>query len=289
MRPKYRTVRSVLSRRRFLRASASASVTALGLGAYTWQIEPYWLDVTHRALPIHNLPAALHGRTLAQLSDIHVGPRVSDAYVLETFDRIQRLAPDFVVYTGDFTSRHGNMFAHAEAMYDAAPLGRLGTFGIFGNHEYGQDWAEPDVADRFARLLIDRGIRILRNEVAESAGLQFAGMDDLWAGRFAPAPTLAALDRSRPALVLSHNPDSVDEPGWDGYEGWILSGHTHGGQCKPPFLPPPILPVRNTRYTSGAFALSGNRNLYINRGVGHLIQVRFNVRPEVTLFELQPA
>jgi predicted MPP superfamily phosphohydrolase len=73
---------------------------------------------------------------------------------------------------------------------------------------------------------------------------------------------------------------------WDGYEGWILSGHTHGGQCKPPFLPPPLLPVRNRAYTSGEFALAGNRRMYISRGVGHLIRVRFGARPEVVLFEL---
>ena len=73
---------------------------------------------------------------------------------------------------------------------------------------------------------------------------------------------------------------------WGHYEGWILSGHTHGGQCKPPFLPPPLLPVRNRRYTAGEFELTGNRRLYINRGVEHLTLVRFNVRPEVTVFEL---
>jgi len=97
---------------------------------------------------------------------------------------------------------------------------------------------------------------------------------------------LAALDPRRAALVLSHNPDTVDEPGWGEYEGWILAGHTHGGQCKPPFLPPPLLPVQNRRYTSGEFALSGGRKMYINRGVGHLLRVRFNVRPEITLFHL---
>jgi hypothetical protein len=81
----------------------------------------------------------------------------------------------------------------------------------------------------------------------------------------------------------------VDLDGWEGFRGWVLSGHTHGGQCKPPFLPPPLLPVKNKRYTSGEFALDRERTLYISRGVGHVLQVRFNVRPEVKLFELQPA
>jgi hypothetical protein len=78
-------------------------------------------------------------------------------------------------------------------------------------------------------------------------------------------------------------------PGRETFEGWTLAGHTHGGQCKPPFLSPPLLPVQNRRYTSGVFDLPGNRRLYISRGVGHLTQVRFNVRPEVTPFDLQTA
>ncbi len=76
---------------------------------------------------------------------------------------------------------------------------------------------------------------------------------------------------------------------WGDYQGWILAGHTHGGQCKPPFLPPPLLPVWNPRYTAGEFPLAGNRRLYINRGIGYVLRVRFNVRPEITVFHLAPA
>jgi uncharacterized protein len=90
-------------------------------------------------------------------------------------------------------------------------------------------------------------------------------------------------------LVLCHNPDVADLPIWKGYQGWILSGHTHGGQCKPPFLPPPILPVRNRRYTAGEIDLNDGRRLYINRGLGYFRRVRFNVRPEITVFALTRA
>ena len=97
------------------------------------------------------------------------------------------------------------------------------------------------------------------------------------------------LDRRLPTVVLCHNPDVSDEPMWSDLEGWILAGHTHGGQCKPPFLPPPILPVRNKRYTAGTFEVGRRRMLYINRGLGHLTRIRFNVRPEMTLFTLERA
>jgi predicted MPP superfamily phosphohydrolase len=279
----------LITRRRVLRASAAAIASGAAVGLYTWLVEPHWLEIVRRRLPIRGLPDALRGRTLAQLSDIHVGPRVSDAYVTDTFTRVAVLAPDIVVYTGDFTSYSSDVHAHAARIYRDAPRGRLATFGILGNHDYGPNWAHPEVAAKLTAQLEATGIRVLRNEVAEVEGLQVAGMDELWAHRFDPVRTLAALDAGRAAIVLSHNPDTVDRPGWDRYHGWILSGHTHGGQCKPPFLPPPLLPVENRRYTSGVFDLSGERMLYISRGVGHLIQVRINVRPEVTLFELQSA
>lgn len=118
------------------------------------------------------------------------------------------------------------------------------------------------------------------------AGLQIAGVDDLWSPNFAPEQVVPTLDAARAALVLCHNPDAMDRPDWAGYRGWILAGHTHGGQCKPPFLPPPLTPVVNKRYTAGEFDLFDGRRLYINRGLGYLHRIRFNVRPEITVFTL---
>jgi len=278
-----------VSRRRFLKASLVTAASGLGVGFYTWQIEPHWLEVVTRPLPVEDLPEALDGRTLVQLSDVHVGPRVSDAYVLKTFRTVSALDPDIVVYTGDFVQYEPGIFAHLERIYASPPTGRLGTVASLGNHDYGRRWSQPEYADRIARHLSTVGVRVVRNDVADIGGLQIVGMEDLWAHRFDPARALAARDRTRPAIVLSHNPDTVDRPGWDGFEGWVLSGHTHGGQCKPPFLPPPILPVENRRYTAGEFELQGGRRMYISRGVGHLLQVRFNVRPEVTRFVLTRA
>ena len=272
-----------------LRASASAIASGLGVGLYTWRVEPHWLEFVKCPLPIRGLPDGLRGLTLAQLSDIHVGPRVSDDYVLESFRRLRALKPDIVVYTGDFVSYESDVYGHAARMYADPPRGRLGTFGTLGNHDYGPNWAHPEVAQRLVDQLQDAGISMLRNEAADVSGLQIAGMDDMWGGLFDPARTIAALDRHRAAIVLSHNPDTVDRPGWDGYHGWVLSGHTHGGQCKPPFLPPPLLPVQNRRYTCGDFEIDNERRLYISRGLGHLLQVRINVRPEITLFDLQTA
>ena len=79
------------TRRQFLGMTTAAAGAATGL--YTWRVEPHWLEIVRRPLPVRGLPAALAGQTLAQVSDIHVGPRVDDDYVLDSFARLPRSSP----------------------------------------------------------------------------------------------------------------------------------------------------------------------------------------------------
>lgn len=283
----------MLTRRHVLTLFAAGAGAAL-TGLYTWRVEPHWLEFTYPALPIRGLPADLHGRTLAQLTDTHIGPEVDDAYIIDSFRRTREQSPDFVVFTGDWISYRSELeLEQLRRVLAHMPRGRLGTVGILGNHDYGRRWRMLGVADQVSEVARQAGVVMLRNQAVTISGLQFIGLDDLWSPRFDPAPVLAQHGGNSgperpPTIVLCHNPDAADEPVWGDYQGWILAGHTHGGQCKPPFLPPPELPVKNRRYTAGEFSLAGNRRMYISRGVGHLLRVRFNARPEIPIFRLQP-
>jgi predicted MPP superfamily phosphohydrolase len=224
------------------------------------------------------------------LSDLHVGPKVDDDYIIESFRRVQEASPDFVVFTGDWiTYRGASQFEQLKRVLAYLPHGRLGTIGILGNHDYGFNWRMVDVADHVTTIARDAGVTLLRNQATTVAGLQFVGLDDLWSPRFNAGRLIVEREEDASTIVLCHNPDGADMKFWGRYNGWILAGHTHGGQCKPPFLPPPLLPVKNKRYTSGKFELSGNRRMYISRGVGHLLRVRFNARPEIPIFRLRSA
>ena len=266
--------------------------SAVGVVGYTIGVEPHWLEIVERNLAIDNLPSALEGARLVQISDLHIGPQVSDDYIVQSFDRVRALAPDLVVCTGDFithrVARRESQYQQLRAVLTQYPQGRLATVGILGNHDYGHGWGDPAVAARVASEAERAGVRILRNEVEPVGGLDLIGIDDLWSRRGDPVTGLSARE-SAAGLVLVHNPDAADEQLWPGYRGWMLAGHTHGGQCKPPFLPPPLLPVKNPRYVQGEVAVDSERTLYISRGVGHLIRARFNVRPEITLFTLRSA
>ncbi|MBZ4189556.1 metallophosphoesterase [Niabella beijingensis] len=279
-----------MNRRKFLRYTGVLGGAGLLTGLYTWQVEPFLLEFTRVPMKIRNLPQALAGKTLMQISDIHIGTRSRDSYLKDSFLKAAAYQPDFVAYTGDFvTYDEPRQLDQLHELMRHAPCGRLGTTAVFGNHDYGARWKDSVLANNLEELLSNHQLRVLRNDQQVISGLNFIGIDDKWGTNFHPEKAMRHWNPQEASIVLCHNPDVMDLPVWEGYNGWVISGHTHGGQCKPPFLPPPLLPVENKRYSSGQFAFEDGRTLYINRALGYTWQVRFNVRPEITLFELMPA
>ncbi|MDB4297833.1 metallophosphoesterase [Flavobacteriaceae bacterium] len=278
-----------MNRKNFLKKSLLGSI---GLGmmssVYAWKIEPYWLEFVNVKMPIKNLPNHLIGKTLIQISDIHIGNRFDYEYIISSFKETQLLQPDFVVYTGDFVSYENHkQIDQLKNVFKNVVKGRLGTFGVLGNHDYGDNWEDVVVSNSITKVLENNGVTMLRNESTICNGLNFIGFEDYWSPNFNPKPVMKNLNSDEANIVLCHNPDVCDLGVWYNYKGWILSGHTHGGQCKPPFLPAPILPVKNKNYSSGKISLSNGRTLYINRALGCLWPIRFNVRPEITIFKLE--
>lgn len=277
-----------MKRRKFIRNTA-LTLGGIGIGSslYAWQVEPFWTEFVQLEMPIKNLPKNLEGKTLMQISDLHVGEGVRFEYLKKQLFKAQLLKPDFVVYTGDFTTFESNaQYDQLSKLFNFRVKGQLGTFGVLGNHDYGPRWRDPSVAESIQDICEKADILILRNESYITDGLIITGFDDYWGTNFYPEDASQYFDLDQANVVLCHNPDVMDLDIWNGYNSWVLSGHTHGGQVKPPFLKPPILPVRNKTYTSGKFEFADGRTLYINRALGHLHQVRFGVRPEITVFTL---
>ncbi|WPO83286.1 metallophosphoesterase [Chryseobacterium sp. JJR-5R] len=279
-----------MDRKTFLKRLAQLSIIGAFPMLYSWQIEPFWLEFVEKKLPVKNLPGDLEGKILMQISDLHVGDRFDWNFLIGSFQKAEKYNPDFVVYTGDFVN-HGNAIEREDLkkVLHHAVLGKLGTFGILGNHDYGAAWSEPDVAENICEIAEESGIKMLRNDQKESYGLNFIGFEDLWSPNFFPEKVMENYDPSKANIILCHNPDACDRDVWNGYQDWILSGHTHGGQCRIPGVVTPLVPVKNRNYISGEVDLQDGRMLYINRALGHSIQVRFMVRPEITVFTLTQA
>lgn len=279
-----------MNRRQFL-ARGGAAVAATGVvGFGAWKFELHHVQVVERVLPIAALPASLDGARLVQVSDLHVGPLVDDGYVQRALKIANSLNPDILAFTGDFVTWEGaQQLTQLDRVLSVLKPAKLATVTVLGNHDYGWQWRMADVSDSVADVVSRHGVQVIRNDVCVVEGLNIVGIDDLWAHREDVALARSKVAPGAPTLVLAHNPDVADLPVWSGYRGWMLSGHTHGGQCRLPFCAPPILPVANKRYAAGEVALADGRTIYINRGIGHTLPIRVLVRPEITSFRLARA
>jgi len=239
-------------------------------------------------VPIADLPAALHGFTIAQISDIHVGPTIKRAYLHRIVEAVNRLDADMVAVTGDLVD--GSV---RELGKHVAPLAQLssthGTFFVTGNHEYYS--GAPAWVAELRRL----GLNVLMNEhvVLQHAGgsLLIAGVTDFSAHHFDPAQRSdphAAL-AGAPAgtttrVLLAHQPRSAEAAEAAGFQ-LQLSGHTHGGQ----FLPWNLFVRFQQPFTAGLHRL---RRLwvYTSRGTGYWgPPKRFGAPSEITRVRLVPA
>ena len=248
-------------------------------------------------VPIRGLPAGLDGFTIAQLSDIHVGPTIKRGYIQRIVDAVNGLGADMIAITGDLVD--GSV---AELREHIAPLGALsathGTFVVTGNHEYyagAHAWI-----DELRRL----GMRVLLNEhVVLQAGnakgaqtdeelvdsaLLVAGVTDFSGGHFDAAhtsdPHLAlqgAPPMVRTRVLLAHQPRSAPAAADAGYD-LQLSGHTHGGQ----FFPWNLFVPLQQPFTAGLHKLRETW-VYTSRGTGYWgPPKRFGAPSEITLLRL---
>ena len=186
-------------------------------------------------VPLADLPPQLEGFTIAQLSDIHVGPTIKRNFVEAMVDRVNRLGADMVAITGDIVD--GSV---RELAYHTEPLGRLesrhGTYIVTGNHEYYSG------AHAWIHELRRLGARVLMNEHVvlshDGAELAVAGVTDYSAHHFDsshksdPHAAVKGAPRGAPKLLLAHQPRSASSAVDAGYD-LQLSGHTHGGQFWP--------------------------------------------------------
>ncbi len=160
-------------------------------------------------------------------------------------------------------------------------------FTILGNH----DWWHgngPPVEDAMLRagmpLLSNRHITWRRG----GSTLYLAGVDDIWVGRDRLEDAMHGIPADAAVVLLAHEPDFADTAACDPRIGLQLSGHSHGGQVRIPWLGAYWYPELCRKYPEGRYQI-GDMALYTNRGIGVVtLPVRFCCRPEITKFTLLP-
>lgn len=283
--------RPLIDRRRFVVRSA---FTAGAIAFYSNDVARHELEVTHPTFYLKNLPPAFHGFRIAQISDLHLEEYTEDYFLRRVVDHVNDLAPDMVLVTGDFISR-GPLtptVSFQAAGRCAELLSHLRCplrYGILGNHDaaVSSQAVRHHMESNGLPMLVNQSTRIEHN----GSHIYLAGLDDTEFGN----PDLhAALPATidAPVILLVHEPDYADnvvvhERAKD--VDLILSGHTHGGQIRLPFIGPIALPPNGRLYPEGHFQV-GRSQLYVNRGIGTVgVPFRLNCPPEITLATLLPA
>ena len=239
-------------------------------------------------IPVVDLPHALHGFSIAQISDVHVGPTIKRGFVEGIVRRVNELKADMIAVTGDLVDGSvQQLSAHTAPL--AGLTARHGAYFVTGNHEYYS--GERAWTEEIRRL----GLRVLKNEHVvlqhDGASLILAGVTDYSAHHFDPA------QRSDPAaalhgapmdagakVLLAHQPSSAMAAANAGFDVQI-SGHTHGGQ----FWPWNLFIHFFQPFSSGLHRLK-NLWIYVNRGTGYWGPPnRFGVPSEITRIRLVPA
>jgi len=272
-----RTVREAPARDNRKRIVTALVLAALVLFfAYSLWIEPFRVEVVHTSVQ-GNVATPLK---IAQLSDLHThGVGARERQVLDILDDEK---PDVIVVTGDSLGGYGGTYAMVAEVFQQlhAPLG---VWVVRGNYE---NWRQMQHEHSFyanagVHLLLNSGT-LLRNDV------WLAGVDDPYTGKPSIEGALTGAPPGVYEILLFHSPAYFDRVA--GHVDLCLAGHTHGGQVRPPFLPPLWLPKGCWPYVAGWYEAKGTKSkMYVNRGIGtSLMPIRFNSRPEVTILTVEP-
>jgi predicted MPP superfamily phosphohydrolase len=279
-----------ISRRTFLRLAAGAGAAALAVDSVL--LEPNHPQVVQKTILLERWPESMRGFRIAVLSDFHYDATFSEHPLRAAIPIVNDLRPDLVALTGDFVSLqifHGD---DEKAAHDAEPCADLlrqisaphGIWAVLGNHDF---FTDPRVV---ADALRGHGIGVLENQSvpieANGGVFRLGGVNDVLSGTADLESTFRGQNPGEPAILLAHEPDYADYVAR--YDVDLqLSGHSHGGQVRLPFLPPLYLPAMGRKYVQGQFKIGG-LTLYTNAGLGTVaLPVRLNCPPEITLIRLE--
>jgi len=299
----------------FKTATAAAGAAPFITAMYGFAAERLNYQVHRVEIPISNLPAALDGLTITQLSDIHLSGYMPRSQVRRAIHMANELGGDLAVVTGDFITGADDPLEDCieEIRNLASPLG---VYGCNGNHEI-----YADAEERAQQLFAQAGMKLLRQEnaVISLRGAQFNLLGVDYQRERTPGgrrvTMLSGLEslvrKDMPNILLSHNPNSFNRAAELGIE-LSLAGHTHGGQVQVEILDHRLSPARFiSDYIAGMYmrplftpartvasqkflhasTLQGPHSaIYVNRGLGTVgAPVRLGVPPEISLLTLRRA
>ena len=276
-----------LDKREFLEKSLSIGILSLigpttAYGFYSARKGP---TIINQDVYLKNLPDSFENFTIAQISDLHVGPTIKKPYVEKVVNQISTINPDLIAITGDMVDGSIDYLRR-----DLEPLSQVvakyGTYFVTGNHEYysgAERWLDETDRMGFTNLVNDNKLITIKDQNIALAGVNdYRAHQIIPSHRSNPQAALKGINSKKVKILLAHQPSSIFQANEAGFDLQI-SGHTHGGQFWPFTYPT----KKANPYLSGLHNHNGTQ-IYVNSGTGYWgPPLRLGVTAEITLFKLK--
>jgi predicted MPP superfamily phosphohydrolase len=223
------------------------------------------VEFDYYTVPIAQLPAELENLRIAVLSDIHYSPQMEESFLDRIISCINEEHPDMVLITGDLASFHTQWVLQIPDILQKLSS-RYGTYVVPGNHDhcYGRQ--------ALMKNLQSVGITVLKNQHvsvgSKECSIQLIGIDDPATYRDETEEVLEKLPREGMRILMCHSPDGI-RPAIREKVPLILTGHTHGGQIRLPFIGALFLPTREEREFDKGWFRQSQSWIYVSRGLGN--------------------
>lgn len=279
-----------MNRRTFIKKSFASLLALLGIGGgtyyYAQEIEPSMLKVHQTKLFSKRLPSSFEGFSVLQFSDTHVGFHYSLDQLSELIREINQHSPDMIVFTGDLVDAPNKFNWNGELLSILSKLNAPhGKFWVYGNHDHGGYGTEI-----VEEIMAKSGFTLLKNDhvlVERSTDtIALAGLDDIMLGQPDLTNALNGAADDLFTMLLVHEPDYADTVKSFPVDVQ-LSGHSHGGQVRIPFIGHVYTPAYAEKYVDGHYQISERLQLFVSRGIGTTrLPYRFLCVPEMTIYRL---
>jgi hypothetical protein len=243
---------------------------------YARFIEPQLLFVNH-----YKIETGFKAK-YALIADIHLGIYNDESILERTVDKINNEDVDAVLIAGDFT--YEPQFYNMKKLFLALKNIKVPVYAVLGNHDCQRPG--PNIRDDLEKILTSYGIQVITNKAVELNNVTILGLGSLWA-RDDEIALLDNYTKKDNLIVLTHNPDTVLDYMPNHYPDLTLSGHTHGGQVRIPYVYKKIIPVRgDVLWDQGLYTFK-NEKVFVTSGIGEIgLPLRFLIPPTIDILEL---
>ncbi len=281
-------------RRRVLAYGLVYPLMSLAISLYGNRIERLGTVNRYFDIPVKKLPPELEGFTIAQISDVHIGPYFSLERLELVLNQIVDEKPDLLAITGDIFD-NVRMNPDAIKLVDSfTDKFKYGIYYCHGNHEHhrGISAIEAELRRTDIHWLVNRSEKVVGNlyilgvDYPKSSPIMSSGgrgeMDNNFfeTKREFVTKALEGVPYDSVCVLLAHHPEFIDN-GAEKNIPLTLTGHTHGGQIG--IFGHALLPM--FKYTRG-MVVNDDSYGYVNPGLGSWFPFRLGCPPEITYFTL---